>query len=227
MAVALAVFSSLISQHILSTTYIMGGGYGLHDLLLEKAWEDDKAASLCRALLLSLFSPQRQSKKMDAAMKAVEDDFYSFARRLLSSDQYGEYVADLTSLLRRVIDLWQGAQRSTIMFDAGLSVTEPKIWTGFGSSAPTLPPDTTKDQTAGTVVSGMDVVLVLFPGFVRIWTESEHIVFPCMVLTKSQMTRINEELNVERHEAMTGTRRKPSTRRRDSVGQANFLGSSP
>ncbi|KAF1351339.1 hypothetical protein BDV97DRAFT_413292 [Delphinella strobiligena] len=226
MAVALAVLTSLISNQIFLTTYIKGGAMGLHDLLTDQAWADDKTASLCRALLLSCSSPEDQNKYIEKAVRAVEDDFYTFAVRLLVPDQYGEYTTDLKSLIRQATDLWQGAQRSTVLLDAGLDLARSRLWTAFGSSTPATPLDPEDDQ--GIELPEEDVVLVVFPGFIRSSTKSEETVFPSMVLGKSQMVTIEEELKTERNEAAARARTRPVGRRRDSNtgNRAPFLGTS-
>lgn len=227
MAVALAVLTSLISKHIFLTTYIKGGEMGLHDLLTDQAWVDDKTASLCRALLFSFSNPEEQNKYMEKAAKAVEDDFYTFVVRLLDPNQYGEYTTDLKLLIRQATELWQGAQRSTVLLDAGLGLAKSRLWTAFGSSTPATPLDPENNQ--GIELSEEDVVLVVFPGFMKTSTKSEETVFPSMVLGKSQMVPIEEELKFERNEAAAKARTRPVGRRRVSsnlVNRPHFLGTS-
>lgn len=195
---------------------------GLHDLLTDQAWADDKTASLCRALLFSFSKLEEENKYIEKAAKAVEDDFYTFVSSLLEPNRYGEYITDLKLLIRQATELWQGAQRSTILLDAGLRLAKPRLWTAFDSSTPGTPFHPKDDQ--GIELSE-ELVLVVFPGFIKTSTESEETVFPSIVLGKSQMVPVEEELRLERAEAAPRARTRPVRRRRDS-SNPHFLGTS-
>jgi hypothetical protein len=232
MVVALAVLSSLISEHVLLATYIPGGA-DLHDLLLEKAEENDEAESLCRALLLSLQSTEEQDEMGESARKRVVNQFITFSAQLLEPEQYQDSLTHLEGLSRKAASLWQVAQRSNFKIDAGKMISSSERWKKFNIPISNLEQQTGEDTTLRSDDSASKVVLVVFPGFVKTHTDRTDVIFPRIVVTGSQIARSDYEYRQEHSQTVSSLQRRPTRGRKDSAvgrlfehSRQRFLGDS-
>ncbi|KEQ85406.1 MAG: Uncharacterized protein AUREO_049220 [Aureobasidium pullulans] len=221
MAIALAVFSSLVSMHLLQTTYIEGGKLELHDILLDKAYSNDEAESLCRALLLSISDFNNHDPCINSATDAIYNGFSIFANKLLGPTEYKNCMTDIQLLLSRIMDLWQDVQRSTVKVDASRHLGETSEWSRFSSG--TMVKATQTAASRDTMPN--DVVLVLFPGFIKTCTGRREMLFPRMVLTRSQIISAEAEAQAEADQAIPRPQKGQSRGRRNSIlGKSLFLG---
>ncbi|THY01843.1 hypothetical protein D6D01_10332 [Aureobasidium pullulans] len=213
MPIALAVFSSLVSVHLLQATYIEGGNLKLHNILLDRAYSDDEAESLCRALLLSSTEWNHQDSNINFSRDAAYNRFAMFASQLLEPTEYKDCMADIQSLLSRIMNLWQGVQRSTVKVDASHELQESSEWSRFSSI--TTVTTTQADTGRGAALNG--VVLAVFPGFFKTCTGRQEILFPRMVSTKSQIINVDAEVQAEVDQAAARPQKGQSRGRRKSI----------
>lgn len=213
MAIALAVFSSLVSVHLLQTTYIEGGKLELHDNLLDKAYSNDEAESLCRAILLSISDFNNHDPCINSAGDAVYNEFSVFANKLLGPTEFKNCMADIQSLLSRIMDLWQDVQRSTVKVDASRDLGETSEWSRVSSG--TMVTATQTAVARDTVPN--DVALVVFPGFIKTCTGRREMLFPRMVLTRSQIISAEAEAQAEVDQAIPRPQKGQSRGRRNSI----------
>lgn len=191
MALAFAILTELLMEHILRPTFVLRR-HVIHELLFDLAEVDSVKESLCRALLLSLSDTEvdRYGKGPGKFLR----DAQNLLDPMLAVENLDIFAFDLRALIAKAMALWNDIQKNTTRIEASLFEPGYDDWQPLQIAEGVEPPAVQDTAVDGQTGPTDPIAFVLFPAFFSVADSNPFSIFyQGLAVRQSQKAAAEEE----------------------------------